>query len=196
MPTGTLPNAGSLGDPQITTGDYQTQINQLLSYVRSLKAEVDALSGTTLKEGAVRGVGTASNELVETSQLNTRLGTSGALGSMAQESDSDYVLRADIDPASPTTVWTGPSTSSDPANWTENGTGFYLIGWGSFSSEENGNTLIFRDRSTSYDGEVCASFIYPNIYFIDDFVGAYRVSKINVQTGSTSQLNIQFVKKV
>lgn len=77
MPSGTLPNAGSLGDPQITTGDYQTQINQLLAYVRSLQSEVAALSGTQIKEGAVRGVGTAASELVETSILDTRLAALG-----------------------------------------------------------------------------------------------------------------------
>lgn len=71
MPTGTLPNSGALGDSQVTTGDYQTQINQLLSYVRSLKAEVDALSGTEIKEGAVRGVGGSLGDLYAKGEISS-----------------------------------------------------------------------------------------------------------------------------
>jgi hypothetical protein len=73
MPSGTLPNAGSLGDPQITTGDYQTQINQLLAYVRSLQAEVSALSGTQIKEGAVRGVGNIDGGLYARGEIDAEV---------------------------------------------------------------------------------------------------------------------------
>lgn len=83
MPSGTLPSAGSLGDANILTGDYQTQINQLLAYVRSLQTELASLSGTQIKEGAVRAVGTGLSDLVQTSRLNTRLATTGNLGSAA-----------------------------------------------------------------------------------------------------------------
>lgn len=84
MPTGSLPANNYLGDGQRTTSEFQTGIDQLLAYANSLKAEVDALSATIIKEAAVRGVGTGATDLVQTSQLDTRLGTSGNLGGAAQ----------------------------------------------------------------------------------------------------------------
>lgn len=121
MPSGTLPNAGSLGDPQITTGDYQTQINQLLTYVRSLQSEVAALSGTTIREGAVRGVGNGTGLLADKAVLDTRLGVTGNLNL------ADSVLDGSFDPENATLVWSGNSTTVDIASLDEGGQGFYLI---------------------------------------------------------------------
>lgn len=70
MPTGTLPEAGYLGDIQRTTQEFQTGINEVLAYVLAVKAEIDALSNTELKEGSVRGVGTAASELVTNARIN------------------------------------------------------------------------------------------------------------------------------
>ncbi|WP_138438603.1 hypothetical protein [Marinobacter alexandrii] len=83
MPTGNLPVNNYLGDGQRTTSEFQTGIDQLLAYANSLKAEVDALSAAVIKEAAVRGVGTGLTDLVETSQLDTRLATTGNLGTAA-----------------------------------------------------------------------------------------------------------------
>jgi len=69
MPNGTLPEDNYLGDGERTTGEFQGGINELLNYVNSLKAEVDALSSQVIREAAVRGVGTGANELPANSDL-------------------------------------------------------------------------------------------------------------------------------
>ena len=67
MPNGTLPIAGYLSDGQRTTSEFQGGIDELLAYVRTLKAEVDALSATVIKEAAVRGVGITAGDLTDIS---------------------------------------------------------------------------------------------------------------------------------
>jgi len=89
MPNSTLPTNNYLGDPQRTTSEFQTAINQLQNWVNTLQAELNALSATTVKEGAVRSVGTGASDLVQTSQLNTRLGTSGNLD-LGTASEKDF----------------------------------------------------------------------------------------------------------
>lgn len=69
MPNGTLPEDNYLGDGERTTGEFQGGIDQLLNYVNSLKAEVDALSSQVIREAAVRSVGTGANELPANSDL-------------------------------------------------------------------------------------------------------------------------------
>src|SRR6056297_1071101 len=95
MPNGTLPEDNYLGDGERTTGEFQGGINELLNYVNSLKAEVDALSSQVIREAAVRGVGDATGSLTDrgvgsgatqipdNNQIDARLGTSGNLGSAA-----------------------------------------------------------------------------------------------------------------
>lgn len=83
MPNGSLPAAGYLGDGQRTTVEFQDGLDELLAYVRSLKAEVDALSATVIKEGAVRGVGNGAGLLADKAVLDARLGTTGNLGTAA-----------------------------------------------------------------------------------------------------------------
>lgn len=56
MPNSTLPPDNYLGDPERTTGEFQDRINQLQNWVNTLQAELQALSSTTLGEGAVRSV--------------------------------------------------------------------------------------------------------------------------------------------
>lgn len=85
MPSGTLPANGYLGDGQRTTGEFQGGIDELLAYVNTLKAEVDALTSTVIREAATRSVGGAAGNVPDTAQLDTRLGTSGNLGDAAQK---------------------------------------------------------------------------------------------------------------
>lgn len=196
MPSGTLPNAGSLGDPQITTGDYQTQINQLLAYVRSLQSELAALSGTTIREGAVRGVGDGASLLADKAVLDERLGTSGNLGTMAQESSLDYVTKDDIDPASPNQVWAGSKLIVDYTELSEFTTGFYLIeiDFG-FSEEIRSLMFISSDRpglKMTYTAwrNVTTSNIqtYDIIYESRSFSAKYRDS--NISSGSSSSIDV------
>lgn len=109
MPTGNLPANNYLGDGQRTTSEFQTGIDELLAYVNSLKAEVDALSATVIKEAAVRGVGNATGLVPDKAVLDTRLGTGGNLGTaatkdfgtgdneLAEYRQQDVVLAGDFD---------------------------------------------------------------------------------------------------
>lgn len=130
MPSGNLPNSGSLGDPQITNGDYQTQINQLLSYVRSLKAEVDALSGTEIKEGAVRGVGNGAGLLADKATLDARLGTGGNLGSSATlnygTGDNEVVLSARLTEVTQSVTVAANDSESQFVGANSEGEGWYF----------------------------------------------------------------------
>lgn len=107
MPNGTLPVTGYLGDENRLTSEFQGGIDELLAYVKTLKTEVDALSAQVIKEAAVRGVGDASGlltdraigdtagqlnirgvgtgltQLPDNNRLNTRLATTGNLGTAA-----------------------------------------------------------------------------------------------------------------
>jgi hypothetical protein len=182
MPSGTLPNAGSLGDPQITTGDYQTQINQILAYVRSLQAEVATLSGTTIKEGAVRGVGTAASELVETSQLDTRLGTSGNLGSAALldtgTADTELATVGDNDirymPRGWQAVFAGTASSVTQSAMGSPGAGLYAVRF--FGQGSTDYTSLMY-----YDGANNASFSSGLI----DRTSAYWIDSVYMSPSGT-----------
>ncbi|MCK2149541.1 hypothetical protein MYE70_10730 [Marinobacter alexandrii] len=121
MPTGNLPVNNYLGNGQRTTSEFQTGIDQLLAYANSLKAEVDALSAAVIKEAAVRGVGTGASDLVQTSQLDTRLGGAGNLSLDSGIRDGSF------SPSAPTLVWSGStSLAIDYSTLSETGTGLYL----------------------------------------------------------------------
>ncbi len=66
MPNSTLPSTDYLGDSGRTTSEFQTAIDQLQNWVITLQSELNALSGTTVQEGAVRDAtsNTASGTLV------------------------------------------------------------------------------------------------------------------------------------
>lgn len=113
MPNGNLPINGYLGGGQRTTGEFQDGIDELLAYVNTLKSEVDALSSKVIKEAATRGVGTGASDvpansdlgsaslrdvgtaaanLPDTTELNTRLATTGNLGTAAVEEYEEAVV--------------------------------------------------------------------------------------------------------
>lgn len=71
MPNSNLPQDDYLGNPNRTTSEFQDAINDLLNWVNTLQAELDALSGTTVREGAVRDVGSGGSELVENDAIDT-----------------------------------------------------------------------------------------------------------------------------
>jgi len=104
MPSGTLPVNGYLGDGQRTTGEFQGGIDELLAYVNSLKAEVDALSSQVIREAATRGVGNTAGLVPDKAVLDARLGTTGILGSAALvdtgTASGDVPLNSDLGAAS------------------------------------------------------------------------------------------------
>lgn len=113
MPNSSLPTTDYLGDGQRTTAEFQTQINNLQNWVIALQSELNALSGTTLGEGAVRDVGTGSSDLVEVSALEGLLG--------------DYLAKSDFDPENATLVWSGSATSVAMSSLSKQGAGFYAV---------------------------------------------------------------------
>lgn len=148
MPSGTLPAEGSLGTPEISTGDFQAQINQLLAYVRSLQSEVAALSGTVIKEGAVRGVGDGASLLADKGVIDARLGTGGNLGSMAVKSSEDYLSSSTI----PSIIWSDTPTSSiTQSTLGDPGSGLYLV---KVDTTQAGNyqAVIFWDGQSTVTG--------------------------------------------
>lgn len=87
MPTGPIAADNYIDDPNRTTEEVQDALNQIFDYVRSLKAEVDVLSSTVVREAAVRGVGSGLTQVPDNTELNTRLGTTGNLGNAAQKNE-------------------------------------------------------------------------------------------------------------
>lgn len=138
MPAGTLPITGYLGDGQRTTGEFQDGVDELLAYVKSLKAEVDALSATVIKEAAVRAVGAAAGNVPDTAVLDTRLGTASNLN-LAPDVESGA-----FDPGSPTLVWSGSDTSVAMTALSEQGGGFYLLQ----TNQNNIYSIHLRDGGT------------------------------------------------
>jgi len=69
MPNSNLPPKDYLGDVSRKTGGFQSGVNDVQNWVINLQDELSALSGTTVQEGAVRGVGTGSSDLVERGSL-------------------------------------------------------------------------------------------------------------------------------
>ena len=85
MPNLPLPSTDFLGDGQRTTAEFQDAIDQVQNWLIVAQAELDALSDTTFGEAAVRGVGNLTGDVPDKAVLDTRLGTSGNLGTVAQE---------------------------------------------------------------------------------------------------------------
>jgi len=89
MPNSTLPGDNELGDSEITTGEFQTKIDQLATWINALQAELNALSDTTVREGAVRSVNGGAGP------LRANIGTSdtvqfGRVTDAATPGDGDF----------------------------------------------------------------------------------------------------------
>lgn len=83
MPNSSLPGNTYLGDGQRTTVEMQNALDQVATWLNAAQAELNALTGTTLREGAVRSVGTGTDQIPDKEILDTRLGTTGNLGDAA-----------------------------------------------------------------------------------------------------------------
>ena len=84
MPTGILPEDDYVDHPDRTVPEMQVLFNDLFDFLRMFETELNALSDPTIREGAVRDVGTALDALPDNDELNTRIGTAGNLGTAAQ----------------------------------------------------------------------------------------------------------------
>lgn len=106
MPSGPLPPEDYLGDPNRITSEFQEQLNNLQNYVRQLKAELDALSSQTIREGAVRGIGTGSGDLVDNNRLADYV--AGEVGELGTAATRDVTISTG-----------GPSGGNDGDLWFE-----------------------------------------------------------------------------
>ncbi len=125
MPNSTLPGNTYLGDGQRTTAEMQAGLDQVAAWLNAAQAELNALTGTTFGEAAVRGVGSSAGQVPDKAVLDTRLGTAGNLGSIASEDAADYVSRAEFE--GPTLVWSGSDSSPNMSELSEGGPGFYIV---------------------------------------------------------------------
>lgn len=121
MPTGTIVADDYIDDPDRTVSEMQAAMNQNLDYLRALKAEIDALSDTTIREAAVRAVGNLTGNVPDKAVLDARLGTTGNLDLSA------YLTKSDFDPASPALVWSGSATKVPMSSLSEGGPGLYVV---------------------------------------------------------------------
>lgn len=144
MPAKTLsmPASDYLGDPNRTTSEIQTGIDQLLDYVVALKAEIDALPSQTMEEGAIRALAALADDQAATSRalLST---PAGVLATIAAKGWSKSTWA----PQAPRQVWSGSSSFVPISALSERGSGFYIIrGGGGVNS-----TVYIYD--TSYESE-------------------------------------------
>jgi len=96
MPNGTIVADDYIDDPNRTVSEVQAALNQNFDYLRSLQAEMAALSSTVLREASVRSIGNSTGNVPDkevldsrlgtTGDISSRLGTTGNLGSAATES--------------------------------------------------------------------------------------------------------------
>lgn len=186
MPNSTLPGNTYLGDGQRTTSEMQDGLDQVAAWLNAAQAELNALTGTTFGEAAVRGVGTGDSDLVETSELDTRLGTEGNLSGLG-----------DFDPTSPTSVWTGSSILVAMTDLSSQGPGLYIlkvnnvaypVHIGDSSIEQKGSSGIVAIDSSHIE------IAYG--YYTSAFFGARLVDFEPGATGTSTALTITEILKV
>lgn len=100
MPSTPLPADNSLDDPQVSTGDFQDGIGKLLDFNREFEQELDDLTSTTIREGAVRPVGNDAGGLYARGDLDAEVvfdnpsgQTSVAYSELSDSSDGWYVVQ-------------------------------------------------------------------------------------------------------
>lgn len=82
MPTGNIVPDDYIDDPNRQAVDMQNAFNSAFDFLRALVNELDALSDPTIREAAVRDVGSAVGQVPDKAVLDARLGTSSNLGNM------------------------------------------------------------------------------------------------------------------
>lgn len=147
MPTGTIVADNYIDDPNRTVSEMQTAMNQHLDYTRSLKTELAGLSSTTIREAAVRSVGTSANQIPDKEILDARLATTGNLGNMATKTASNYLAKSEFNPTSPTQVWSGSALSVPIGSLSESGPGVYIIN-SSGSNSTHGISLFANNENS------------------------------------------------
>ena len=80
MPNGTIVADDYIDDPNRTVSEVQAALNQNFDYLRSLQAEMAALSSTVLREASVRSIGNSTGNVPDKAVIDARLGTTGNIG--------------------------------------------------------------------------------------------------------------------
>lgn len=199
MPTGNIVADDYIDDPNRTVSEVQTALNQQFDYLRSLKAEVDALSSTVIREAAVRSVGSAAGNVPDKAVLDARLATTGNLGNMATKTASDYLKKSEFDPASATLAWSGSASFVPIENLSQRGPGLYLLKSGIFG----GHYLIFLQSESQPATGGCA--VYTTTGQINAVYADYESTQKNFRlrsagfdgtSGATSNQTITEIYKV
>ena len=143
MPIGTIVADDYIDDPNRTVAEVQTALNQNFDYLRSMQAELGALSSTVLREAAVRSVGNSTGNVPDKAVIDSRLGTTGNLGSAATTPLSELFSKAGL--TTPQVIFSGSATSVAAPS-----AGVYLVYiTGSLSSFDEVFTVVVRDLTQS-----------------------------------------------
>jgi len=143
MPIGTIVADDYIDDPNRTVAEVQTALNQNFDYLRSMQAELGALSSTVLREAAVRSVGNSTGNVPDKAVIDSRLGTTGNLGSAATTPLSELFSKAGL--TTPQVIFSGSATSVAAPS-----AGVYLVYiTGSISSFDEVFTVVVRDLTQS-----------------------------------------------
>jgi len=143
MPIGTIVADDYIDDPNRTVAEVQTALNQNFDYLRSMQSELGALSSTVLREASVRSVGNSAGNVPDKAVLDSRLGTTGNLGSAATTPLSELFSKAGL--TTPQVIFSGSATSVAAPS-----AGVYLVYiTGSISSFDEVFTVVVRDLTQS-----------------------------------------------
>ena len=143
MPIGTIVADNYIDDPNRTVSEVQTALNQNFDYLRSMQAELGALSSTVLREASVRSIGNSTGNVPDKAVLDSRLGTTGNLGGSATTPLSELFSKAGL--TTPQVIFSGSATSVAAPS-----AGVYLVYiTGSISSFDEVFTVVVRDLTQS-----------------------------------------------
>jgi len=143
MPIGTIVADDYIDDPNRTVAEVQTALNQNFDYLRSMQAELGALSSTVLREASVRSIGNSTGNVPDKAVLDSRLGTTGNLGGSATTPLSELFSKAGL--TTPQVIFSGSATSVAAPS-----AGVYLVYiTGSISSFDEVFTVVVRDLTQS-----------------------------------------------
>jgi len=174
------------------TEDIAEEINDVSVAVNAVADDLAALDDS-LGTASERNVGDGAGLVPDTAVLNTRLGTSGNLGSIASEDATDYVSRAEFE--GPTLVWSGSDSSPNMSELSEGGPGFYIV------RDDSGadHSIYIRSTSNGAAGSSTISFVGSSSFRINVLEytssGDFRIEELFFSSGTT-QLTLLLIDAV
>ena len=203
MPTGPIVADNYIDDPNRTTEEVQDALNQNFDYLRSMQAELGALSSTVLREASVRSIGNSNGNVPDKAVIDSRLGTTGNLGNAATKTtgsgnglDADkldglhgysYLKKSDYNPASPTLVWSGSSTNVSVSSLSESGAGTYIAICVAATM-----SLYVLSTASGGAGTVGSTYLAGAINFTFSMIGgsspSFRIMRSDASNGFNFQL--------